>query len=115
MLLKSFAFLSVFVALCIYGIEARERWLRVPDCKWVFVPNTENTLYSATVCYMTADTVLLRVYDLSGERLLAERSYRESGVDARWFSNEIVYDTSDDRGSIAIPPSMLDWLRARLP
>lgn len=114
-LFKWVALLSAFVALCIYGIEARERWIKVPYCDWEPVPNEKNKPYSANVCYLTKETILLRVYDSNGGRLLAERSYRNNGVYARWLPDEILYDTSDDDSSIAIPPTMLDWLRARLP
>ena len=86
-----------------------------PSCKWNLVPDTLETLYVARFCYLTRDTVLLRIHDSQGQRLLAERTYLNLGL-ARfhWTPGELNYDTSTGE-SISLPPSRLDGWRARLP
>jgi hypothetical protein len=86
-------------------------------CNWNAVENPDRAPYSARFCYLTKDTVLLRLYDVKGEQLLAERTF--INIDRPNFvfdREELIYDTSSrDDGKILLPPNIVDQWLARLP
>lgn len=118
--------LAAFIQLCIYAIDVHTRKTEVPGCKWNPVKNhleppDAPPPYLGRFCYLSNDMILLQLYDVGGEQLLAERMYRYPDI-ARltWVTNEkrrltsLQYDslTGDN---IAVPPTLLDRLRAMLP
>lgn len=71
--------------------------------------------YLARYCYLSKDTVLLRLYGANGEQLLAERMFFELDfLRLYWRSDTLNYDT-ETGGSIPLPPTILDRFRAKLP
>lgn len=108
---------AALVFLCRYLSDAHTRATRAPDCRWNAVPNPNNTPYSARFCYLDKETVLLRVYDTKGQALLAERSFFELDRPRfHWESNALGYnDRNYDGGEIALPPTLLERLRVKLP
>lgn len=99
-----------------YIIDARTRAARAPSCEWRLVPNPNNTSYVARWCKLTKDTVLLRLYDATEQNLLAERAYFQlDRPNLGWAHDYLWYDTHPDDAFIALPPSMLERLRAKLP
>jgi len=110
------AALAAFVCLCNYVIDARMRISRQPACQWQSVPVPDDRPYSARWCKLTKDTVLTRLYDHSGTQLLAERTYPQLGTPfVAWAPDRLWYDTYPDDSFIALPPSLIDRLRASLP
>lgn len=108
--------LVVLVYLCRYVIDAHKRTTKTPGCHWNAVPNPGNLPYSASFCYLNKETVLLRLYDQSGKKLLAERTYFH--LDRPFVllkKNELIFDTYPDDAFIALPPSLFERLRAKLP
>jgi len=110
------AALVAFVYLCNYVVDARTRMTRAPSCHWNAVPNPDNAPYSASFCYLNKETVLLRLYDPLGKHLLAERTYFNLDRPFVAFTqDELIFDTYPDDASIALPPSLFERLRAKLP
>lgn len=109
-----FAVVAV-ISLCSYLIDADYRISKTEECKWNPVENPNDLPYTARFCYLDTKTVLLRLYDLAGEELLAERYYWCTDL-ARiyWYEKGLGYDTSTG-DAISIPPTLLDRIRARLP
>ena len=72
--------------------------------------------YVARYCYLTKDTVLLRLYAANADQVLAERMFFHLDRPTfYWEPDEFGYATSPDGGVISLPPTLLDRLRARLP
>jgi hypothetical protein len=79
--------------------------------------DADRGMYTAQYAYLGADHILLRVYQTSDMSLLAERTYAYPDA-ARlvWTKDSLIYDTaSESGGEIRLPPSLYDWLAARLP
>ncbi|WP_174985638.1 hypothetical protein [Burkholderia lata] len=77
--------------------------------------------YWARYCYF-GDTVVLRLYDREGERLVAERTYRDGSgipVELHWAKEALMYpqglEFGETFGEISLPPTFLDRMMARLP
>ncbi|MFZ3117900.1 MAG: hypothetical protein WA159_06225 [Variovorax sp.] len=107
---------AAFVYLCSYLSDAHTRATKAPDCKWIAVENPDNVPYTARFCYLTKDTVLLRLYDAEELHLLAERTY--FNLDRPFIAfvqDELVFDTYPEGSFIALPPSLVERLRAKLP
>lgn len=110
------AALVAIVYLCTYVSDAHTRVTRAPDCRWRTVASPDRSDYSARYCILTKETVLLRVYDAAGGRLLAERAFwHPDWPHFFWRSHELGYDAYPDGGAITLPPTLLDHLRAKLP
>jgi hypothetical protein len=109
--------LAAFVGACSYVLDAHQRTTRLSGCNWNVVENPDRAPYSARFCYLTKDTVLLRLYDVKGKQLLAERTF--INIDHPNFvfdREELIYDTSSrDGGKILLPPNIVDQWLARLP
>lgn len=119
-LLRCSLWLAAFAALvylCSYLSDTRARATKAPGCEWNAVPNPHNAPYLARFCYLDKETVLLRVYDAEGQSLLAERSIFELDRPRfHWELNALGYnDRNYDGGEIALPPTLLERLRAKLP
>jgi hypothetical protein len=109
--------LVTFISVCNYLLDAYERHSRTPNCRWHAIENPERLPYSARFCYLTADTVVLRLYDIQETQLLAERTFFElDRPNIVWSDRGLIYDTSSiDGGVIQIPPGLIERIRARLP
>jgi len=77
--------------------------------------------YWARYCYF-GDTIVLRLYDSEGERLVAERTYRDGSripVELHWAKEALMYphglEFGETLGEISLPPTFLDRMMARLP
>ncbi|MCA3640653.1 MAG: hypothetical protein IOC33_15890 [Burkholderia sp.] len=77
--------------------------------------------YWARYCY-SGDTIVLRLYDREGERLVAERTYRDGSrlpVELHWAKEALMYpqglEFGETSGEISLPPTFLDRMMARLP
>lgn len=104
------------VVLCIYLRDAHMRSVGAPNCSWNFIASAEGVQYSARFCYLNKKTVLLRLYDSSATELLAERTYLQLDRPfISWDSDRLWYDTYPEGSFIALPPSLFERLRARLP
>ncbi|WP_159270982.1 hypothetical protein [Variovorax boronicumulans] len=116
---------TLCIALLLFGIKycfevkARVRADNHPDRWWSEVSPIQGGAYTARLAFVSRDTILLRLYRTGSPTLLAERTYREHGVALSWTDDGwLIYDTSDtsyDEGSIQLPPTRLDNLRAKLP
>lgn len=74
-------------------------------------------VYAARYCYFK-DTIVLRLYDRRGQRLVAERTYRDTSGDPvriYWEKSVLLYAEDYDFGRINLPPSLYDRLLAKLP
>jgi hypothetical protein len=108
---------SLVAIVCVYNYasDVYERKTKGPNCRWNVIPNEENPHYSAQFCYLDSDTVWLKLYDASGQKLLAERIYWNIDLGRfYWESHALNYDTSTG-DSISLPPTLLDRLLAALP
>lgn len=111
------AALVAVVYLWNYVDAAQLRMANAPGCQWDTVPNPTNPAYSARLCYLTTHRAMLRLYDPTGRHLLAERDFFE--IDRShlyWESDALSYNEDYyDGGKIALPPTFIDRLRAKLP
>jgi hypothetical protein len=99
-----------------YLIDAQERRRGEADCVWEAVLNYEDMPYSARWCKLNREKVMLRIFDVEGRRLLAERTFfQQDWPNFYWRSDALGYDTEPHGGLIALPPSVLDRWRAKLP
>lgn len=99
-----------------YLFDAHKRYVRSPACIWNQVPKTVDEPYLAQVCYLTKDTVLLRVFDITNRHLMAERMFINTDlVNFYWESNLLGFDAYPDGGTISLPPTWLDRFKAKLP
>lgn len=99
-----------------YMLDVRIRQVNVPNCRWNLVPKTSDVPYLAYFCYVARDTVLLRLYDISNQHLLAERMFFNlDRPNFYWENDAFGYDTAPDGGVVTLPPTVLDRLLARLP
>ncbi|WP_219210663.1 hypothetical protein [Variovorax boronicumulans] len=65
---------------------------------------------------MTNDTVWIQLHDADGQKMLADRTYFQLGTpNVGWAQDRIWYDTYPEDAYIALPPTLLDRLRAKLP
>ncbi|WP_423371826.1 hypothetical protein [Burkholderia sp. LMG 32019] len=114
----TFAVISIVVALGITWSYWKDAQLRA-NC-YPSERNSERSLhgsYWARYCYF-GHTIVLRLYDDGGERLIAERTYRDtSGVPVKlhWGKEALMYREEGDLGEISLPPTFLDQMLARLP
>jgi hypothetical protein len=108
--------IATFVGLCNYGSDAYTRYSRMSGCVWNTVPTPDDRPYAVRFCYLTKDVALVRVYDISGRELLAERTFFELDR-ARFYWTPRAFGYSNERygGLISIPPTLVDRLRAKLP
>lgn len=92
---------------------------RMTECTWDRSVSAEDGgLYTAEYCNLKLDKVLLRVYRTSDGELLAERTYPYlDAPKVSWTKHRLVFDTYEngDGGSVPLPPTSLDRIRARLP
>lgn len=110
------ASLSAFLYLCGYAVDVHERKTKEPACQWIAVPSRDAVPYAARYCYLNKETVLLRLYAAGGRQVLAERMFFElDQPNFYWKADALGYSTLSDGGFIALPPTVLDRLRARLP
>lgn len=109
------AVFGVVIYLIDYSLDVGERLSLEPACRWNLIENPSKEPYVARSCYLTKDTVILRLYDLKEENLLAERVYSEPNVVlVAWTPNELLYRNSMG-DEILLPPTLIDRLRAKLP
>lgn len=115
---RTFAVISIVVVLGItwsYWKDAQLRAICDPSQR-----NSERSPhggYWARYCYF-GDTIVLRLYDEGGERLIVERTYRDtSGIPVKlhWGKEALMYREERDLGEISLPPTFLDTMLARLP
>lgn len=107
---------SVFSTACVYLNDAYLRVTRSPACRWNSVPAPNGSPYSARYCFLHKQTVLFRLYDSNGATLLAERDSLQLDLPfISWDAGRIWYDTSPDDSFVALPPTLFDRLRAKLP
>ncbi len=110
------AVLVAFAHLCSYVIDARTRATRAPNCHWNDVPNPDSAIYSARWCKLTKDTVLLRLYDITAQHLLAERTYFHLDRPFVAFApDKLIFNTYPEGSFITLPPTLFERLRAKLP
>ncbi len=108
--------IAASIWLCSYGSDAYTRYSRMPDCVWKVAPNPGNRPYAVRFCYLTKDTAVVRVYDLSEKHLLAERTFFELDRPRFYWTPEALgYSNERYGGLISIPPTLIDRLRAKLP
>lgn len=106
---------AAFLYLSGYAFDVNKRITRKATCQWIDVSNPDDMPYTARYCHLTKDTGLLQLYDVKGQRLLAERMYSNLDLPRLyWGPDALNYDTSTGE-SIALPPTLLDKLRAKLP
>jgi hypothetical protein len=103
-----------------YCFEARGRSRadEYPDQWRTEISDVQGGAYTARSTVVHHGTILLRLYRTGDSTLLAERTYREHGVELLWTNDELIYDTADDSflgGGIQLPPTRLDKLLAKLP
>ena len=109
------AALVALIYLCDYLLDAHMRITKAPSCEWYAVPRPDGDFYSARYCWLSKDTQLLHLYDQGGQ-LIAERTYPYSNVPQFiWGADFLQYDTWPEGSFIALPPSLIDRLRAKLP
>ncbi len=97
-------------------LDAKARFDAQSQGDWqVEVSDTNNGAYSAKYTVVSRDDIVLRLYRTGDATLLAERTFREHGVEIHWTDDELICDTSADDGAIHLPPTPLDRLLARLP
>lgn len=107
--------LVALVYLCSYVIDALKRSIRAPDCQWNTVPNPDSAPYSARYCWLSKQEILLRLHGGAGH-LIAERTYPYSNIPFFvWSPDKLIFDTYPDDAFIALPPSLFERLRAKLP
>lgn len=110
------AALVAFVYLCNYVSDARTRATKAPDCVWDPIPNPESEPYTAYYCVLSKGTILLRLYDITEQHLLAERTFSHADwPNFFWKPMGLGYDAYPDGDLIALPPSLFERLRAKLP
>jgi hypothetical protein len=106
------------LAVCALGYVLNLR-SRMTECTWErSVSNDDGGLYTAEYCNIALDKVLLRIRRTSDGSLLAERTYRYlDAPKVTWTRDRVVFDTYENgnAGAVALPPTLLDRLRARLP
>ena len=103
------------VCLINYAIDANKRMTRGVDCTWDPIPNPTDSPYYANFCYLTKDTIVLRLFDAHDGRLLAERTYRNADLGRFYWREDLLrYDTLTC-DSIPLPPTLFDRWLARLP
>lgn len=134
--------IAVVMCLFKYVRDACMRMANTPDCKWHVVSHPDHKPYVTRYCFLTKETVLLRLYGVQARHLLAERAFPNS--DWRhflWTADGLAYDAYPDGDSIerllpardpnvggahdriwygtypedAYPPTLLDRLHAKLP
>ncbi|UIF90356.1 hypothetical protein [Cupriavidus sp. UYPR2.512] len=74
--------------------------------------------YAAEYCYLGRERVLLRIYGVERNRVLAQRTFNSSGpVRLSWDGQAVVFDAAapGKAGRLALPPTLGDRLLARLP
>lgn len=100
-----------------YGWDVRIRARRLPDCRWdEDRPYQETIPYMVRWCTVKREVIMVRLYDKEGQTLLAERMFDSPDWPIiYWTAKEVGYRTLTDWGSIALPPSVLDLWRTRLP
>ncbi|CAG9174276.1 hypothetical protein LMG23992_02690 [Cupriavidus laharis] len=104
------------VVIVSYGLDVRQR-LRAGNCQREASPQ-ESGPYMAEMCLLPArGSVLLRLYSRTTGALLVERMYEDPEPRLIWTRDEVIYDTAatDGKGSVSLPPTWLDRLRAKLP
>ena len=111
------AALAAVVYLWNYVDAAQLLMAKAPSCQWDTFLNPTNPSYSARLCYLTRHRAMLRLYDATGRHLLAERDFFElDRTNVYWESDALVYNGDYyDGGEIALPPTFIDRLRAKLP
>ncbi|WP_439683828.1 hypothetical protein [Cupriavidus oxalaticus] len=101
-----------------YGLDARQR-LRAGNCQREASPQ-ESGAYLGEICLPPArgtGRLRLRLYSVPDGVLLAERMYEHPEPRLIWTQDELIYDTaaSDGKGSVRLPPTWWDRLKAKLP
>lgn len=108
--------LGMVVLLIDYSLDVSKRLSMEPACIWDPVDNPDHVPYVARYCILARNTILFRLYDASGKQLLAERTYFQMDrPNISWAPGKIWYDTASDDMYVRLPPTMLDFLRAKLP
>ncbi|CAG9167704.1 hypothetical protein LMG23992_00885 [Cupriavidus laharis] len=100
----------------VYGSGALER-AGAHNCRRLPTPDA-SARYEAEYCYLSQHKVLVRVYSVRRNVLLAERTFANSGpVGLRWDRGVLVFDPGaiDGKGTLILPPTLRDRLLARLP
>jgi hypothetical protein len=120
----------IFVQLCLYANDVHTRLTKGKSCQWHVVedrfgPPDPPPPYTARYCNIERYTVLLQLYDASGRKLLAERMYLDIDMGTFFWATDsgnlaraLMYESSDSGtgyGEIALPPTLLDRVRAALP
>lgn len=110
------ALIAVVMCLFKYVRDARMRMAKTPDCKWHVDPHPDHKPYVARYCFLTKETVLLRLNGAQARRLLAQRAFPNSDwLHFLWMADGLAYDAYRGGDSIELPSSLLDGLRTRLP
>ena len=97
----------------------QRRAVHEADWEWAY-SDMPNAKYFAKFAYLGNDNVLLQLYDVSGGRMSAERtfSYPEA-IKLYWFEDYLLYDTNENsiiyNGTISLPPTWIDQLLTYLP
>ncbi|RQV78274.1 hypothetical protein [Burkholderia anthina] len=115
---RTFTAVAVVVALgCVWGYwkDAQRRADCEPDAR--DSEHSPDGSYLARYCYFR-NTIVLRLYDKEGKRLLAERTYRDTSglpVSLYWKEHALMYAEEQELGGISLPPTFLDRAMAQLP
>lgn len=111
---------TLLICTAVYFSDARDRARAgKPPHRWrVDVETVQGVSYTAKSIFINRDTILVRLYRTGDPTLLAERMFKEHGVDMSWTKDELIYDTADESflgGGIQLPPTRLDNFLAKLP
>ncbi|WP_427306863.1 hypothetical protein [Cupriavidus sp. H39] len=74
--------------------------------------------YAAEYCYLGGERILLRIYGVERNQVLAHRTFTSAGpVRLTWDGQAVVFDPAAPgrKGRLALPPALHDRLLARLP
>jgi hypothetical protein len=108
----------LFGAKYCFDARARNRADAYPEEWRTEISDIPGAAYTARSTVVRHGTILLRLYRTGDPTLLAERIYREHGVELIWTDDQLIYDTADESfrgGGIQLPPTRLDKLLAKLP
>ncbi|WP_211443215.1 hypothetical protein [Collimonas humicola] len=85
------------------------------------ISDADGGLYTAELCFIDGPgndfNIRLRLYSNRDGNLLAERTYTHPERKLTWAigGERLVYNTAGNGGSISLPPSWMDRMRAKLP
>ena len=109
--------MTTVVLLVDYAMDAHTRAEWLPKCQWEdFKPVRYPHPYLARWCFVKREMIVVRLFDETGQKLLAERTFEYPTFPRMyWQQDEFGFLTSSGAGGISLPPTLLDRLRLSLP